>query len=153
MCCRGCLLAMHWAIISWLAPIFISFLLSPTGFELCRTLMVHPGWSMSWNCLVLALLCGAPSFCFFVVFFRGTPSCCSFVVLSRVLIRGSVSCVPSWAVQQFMAWKFTVLQSLVVIIRISFGKESLGFSQSILTGEGGVSIPWFLAVRWLDLRR
>ena len=146
------------SVISWLpprhalgeykltCPTFNSVLFSPVGFELCRTLVVHSGWFLSWDGLVFSsslwcpfvvLCCVAPSWCSVLSILRSALSSCSFVV----------------AVQRFTAWKFTALHSLVVISRISFGKESLGSSQSIFTGEERVSIPWFLAVRCSTLRR
>ena len=122
MCCRGCLLAMHWAIISWLAPIFISVLLSPAGFELCRTLVVHPGWTMSWDCLVFS----SPLRCSLVLLLRGVLSWYSVVLL----LRGAVSCAPSWCCKEVLGLK---LHSLLVAGSLSvvspLGKE-FGFQSA-----------------------
>ena len=106
MCCRGCLLAMHWVIISWLAP-FSHFSLSlACGLELCRTLVVHSSWSLSWDCMVFSsplwcsfvvLLCGVPSCCSFVVLLRGVPSCCCTEVhgskVNSIVVAGGLSVI------------------------------------------------------------
>ena len=94
-------------------PTFNSVLFSPVGFELCRTLVVPSGWSLSWDglvssssydapswCSVVLLLRGAvlcaPSWCFVVLILRCALLCCSFVVAVQRLTAWKLQCCSRW---------------------------------------------------------
>ena len=134
-------------------PTFNSVLFSPAGFELCRTLMVPSGWSLSWDGLVSSSSCDA---------LHDALLCCSFVVLFCVLLRGALSCrsfvvlcraAPSWWLyRDSRLGNYSVVVTGCYYSRLLWKRE-FGFHSVHICRWRRVSIPWFLAARCSTLRR